>query len=306
MILKLPTLVLLSVASSTQGFTFVTNTNTNTNIAVKSASTSSSPFLAQQQYSRSNFVLNAESSEKVEAELTDDEPKKPAADESEESSTDVTAEAEEEEAKEEEEEEEETEEEKELKALKEEITNLENSLKQKNRDLNNIERMSEEYTKGGYARKVAEMESFRRSKSIASTDNKMAARATILQSFLPVLDKLQANNAQYEDDEFAKSYRALCGNYNMALKELGVVEYTVKEGEKADSRRIVAIKEEYSDTMEKGCVISPVAIGFELDGNVMKFAEAVVSLGPEPAEEEATEEEAEEGGEEEASEAEEE
>lgn len=290
MILKLPTLVLLSVASSTQGFSFVTNT------AVKSATTTSTPFLSQQQYSRSNFVLNAESSEKVEAELTDDEPKKSAADESEESSTDETAE-------EAEEEEEETEEEKELKALKEEITNLENSLKQKNRDLNNIERMSEEYTKGGYARKVAEMESFRRSKSIASTDNKMAARATILQSFLPVLDKLQATNSQYEDDEFAKSYRALCGNYNMALKELGVVEYTVKEGDKADSRRIVAIKEEYSDTMEKGCVISPVGIGFELDGNVMKFAEAVVSLGPEPAEEEATEEEAEEGGEEEATEA---
>lgn len=297
MILKLPTLVLLSVASSTQGFSFVTNTNTNT--AIKSATTSSTPFLSQQQYSRSNFVLNAESSEKVEAELTDDEPKKPAADESEESSTDETAE----EAEEEVEEEEETEEEKEIKALKEEITNLENSLKQKNRDLNNIERMSDEYTKGGYARKVAEMESFRRSKSIASTDNKMAARATILQSFLPVLDKLQATNSQYEDNEFAKSYRALCGNYNMALKDLGVVEYTVKEGDKADSRRIVAIKEEYSDTMEKGCVIAPVGIGMELDGNVMKFAEAVVSLGPEPVEEEATEEEAKEGGEEEATEA---
>jgi molecular chaperone GrpE (heat shock protein) len=289
--LKLPLFVLLSVtSSSTQAFSFV-----NTKTAIRAST--SSQFIAehQQQYkSRSNtFILNAESEkaetgdekvEEVEAELTDEEPK----------TTDDEEEATSED--DEEEEEKEPEEDPEITAIKKEIADLESSLKQKNRDLNNLERMAEEYTKGGYARKVAEMESFRRSKSLASADNESAARADVLQGFLPILDKLKEANKDYEGDDFAKAYSAISWDFNNGLKDLGVTDFTLQEGDKADTRRVVAIEEEYSETIAKGCVIKPVEMGFELDGNVMRLATAVVSLGPEPAEEEASEDdEAEEG-----------
>ncbi len=259
---------------------------------------------AQQQHRDVHTILYAQQEgstedEKVEevqaeAELTDDEPKSESEAEEQEEQ-----EEQEEEQEEEEEEKSEPEEDPEITALKSRISELESALKQKNRDLNNIERLSEEYTKGGYARKVAEMESFRRSRSAASADNKMAARATALQSFLPILDKLRNLRTEYAEGEsmheFAKSYNALGWDFNNALVDLGVVEYTVKEGEKADVRRVVAEREEYSDVVPKGVVISPVEVGFELEGNVMRLASAVVSLGPEPKEEEVEAEQ--EGGE---------
>ena len=72
--------------------------------------------------------------------------------------------------------------------------------------------------------------------------------------------------------------------------DMGITEFTVSQGDKADARRIVTVEEEHSETIAQGCVIRPLQVGIELDGNVMKMAEAVVSLGPEKQEEEATEE----------------
>lgn len=278
--LKLPICVLLAATTSTsQAFSFVNNRSLQ-------QSTSTTAFLVTKQHQkceqrRSKLIAFAESteeSENVEAEITDDEPK--------------SASEETEEAEAEEEEEKEPEEDAELTALKSEIAQLESQLKQKNRDLNSLERMADEYTKAGYARKVAEMESFRRSKSAASTDNKIAARAAVLEDFLPVMEDLREVNAKYEDNEFAKSYSALCWDFNNALKDLGVAEFTVKEGDKADGVRVLATREEYSETVAKGMVIEPLEIGYELEGNLMRGACAVVSLGPESSEEEEISEEA--------------
>ena len=55
----------------------------------------------------------------------------------------------------------------EVKALKDEIAELESTLKQKNRDLNQSERMADEYTQAGYARKVAEMEELRKRRKVS-------------------------------------------------------------------------------------------------------------------------------------------
>ena len=109
-----------------------------------------------------SFVLHAsgeqvegeEAVEEVEAELTDDEPK---------SSDDE----EKEEGEEESDENEEPEEDPEVTAIKKEISELETNLKQKNRDLDSLEKLSEQYTRGGYARKVAEMEGFRKSRNVS-------------------------------------------------------------------------------------------------------------------------------------------
>lgn len=298
MILKLPIVALLSLPS-VQGFTTTLRQNQHQILSTPSfglATTNSNSnshlnrLVLQAAASAEGSPTEDEQVEQVEAELTDEEPKASSDEEEAEEGEESSSPSDEEE---EEPEETEPEEDPEITALKESISSLESQLKQKNRELNTIERTAEEYTKGGYARKVAEMESFRRTKSAASTDNKLAARAIALQSFLPILDKLKSLAKEYEGDEFAKSYAALGWDFNNALVDLGVVEYTVKEGEVYDSRRVLAAEEVYSDTVPKGTVISPVEIGFELEGNVMKMASAVVSLGPEPVEEE--EEEAEEG-----------
>jgi len=169
----------------------------------------------------------------------------------------------------------------EVKALKEEISQLESDLKQKNRDLSKLEDLSDNYTEGGYARKVAEMEGYRRTRSAASKDSEMMARASVLESFLPVVDALRSNADIYADNEFAKKYSALGSDFNNALKNLGVTELNVEEGQSGNTLRTTTVEKQYSDTISKGCVITPVTVGYELKGNVMRKAEVVVSRGSE-------------------------
>ncbi len=287
---KFPIYILLAITSSTsQAFSFV-NVNTN----VRSTTFTLIPKPQNQlccRQSQSNIILYStadESSsstgkeqqvEEVQAEITEEEPAASASTEEEE----------------EEEEAQPPEEDPEITSLKQQIAQLESELKQKNRDLNNIERLAEDYTKGGYARKVAEMESFRRARNAASTDAVTAARAESLKPFLPIMTKLHYMGVNYEKEgnEFASNYKAISWDFKNALKDLGVTEYTTKEGEKFDGSRMVAVREEYSDNVEKGFVIAPDEIGFEIEGNVMRMATVVVSLGSEA---EAVAAAAEEGG----------
>lgn len=123
----------------------------------------------------------------------------------------------------------------------------------------------------------------------ASANNKSTATAVVLQNFLPVLEQLRESKTKYENDEFGQKYSALSSDFEKVFADMGVTEFTVSEGDKADARRIVTVEEQYSETIAQGCVIKPLQVGVELDGNVMKMAEAVVSLGPEVSEEEAEE-----------------
>jgi molecular chaperone GrpE (heat shock protein) len=199
--------------------------------------------------------------ESVEAEVTDEEPKE--------------AEATEEEAVPP------TEEDKEIAAIKANIAELENTLKNKNRELNSLLKMADQYSEGGYARKVAEMESFRRNKRAASADNKTVARAAVLTDFLPIMEELNGLVARYEGNEFAQKYRALSSDFNKALGDMGVEGFTINEGAAVDGVRCIAVQEEFSDTVPKDCVIRVAAFGYELEGNVMRPVNAVVSKGPE-------------------------
>jgi len=169
----------------------------------------------------------------------------------------------------------------EVKALKDEISQLESDLKQKNRDLSKLEDLADNYSEGGYARKVAEMEGYRRTRSASSKDSGMVARASVLESFLPVVDTLKANADLYADDEFAKKYSALGSDFNNALKNLGVTEFTAKEGENINFLRTTTVEKQWSDNIGEGCVITPVRVGYELNGNVMRKAQVVVSRGSE-------------------------
>ena len=273
-------LLLLSV----EGFT-VTSSNRLASRVVQSPST-----FAPSTSITNNFILNAadkaeaegdETAEEVVAEVTDDEPKESevVADAEVEPEADAEVEAAVEEAAAEEEGEVD-EAAVELEAIKKEITDLEFKLKNKNRELDSIEKMGEQYTQGGYGRKVAEMEGNKKSRTAASGDKKMTARASVLENFLPVVDELKVLTDKYEGDVFAKKYAALSWDFNNALTDLGVAQYSAEEGDKADGRRVTAVESEHSDTVAKGCVIKALDTGYELEGNVMRLAGAVVSLGP--------------------------
>jgi molecular chaperone GrpE (heat shock protein) len=187
--------------------------------------------------------------------------------------------------------EEESKEDPEVTAIKEEIAALEAKIKSRRNDLASVVDSVEKYSKAGYARKVAEMDQIRKMRGAASKDNESTAKAAILQDFLPVLDELRALDEKYAGDDFAQSYKALRWDLNNAMTALGMSEYTAEVGATADPTRVVAVEEQYSNDFAKGAVISPVAVGLELQGNVMRMAECVVSLGSE-ADAKAAEEEA--------------
>lgn len=86
--------------------------------------------------------------------------------EGEENNVDTEARAEES-VQEEQPQEEEPAEDPELVAIKEEIAQLESTLKDKRRELAYVSDKAEEYSKSGYARKVAEMENMRRARSVS-------------------------------------------------------------------------------------------------------------------------------------------
>ena len=146
-------LILLTQAPNlTEGFGIV-----STSSLQKQTAFSSSTFNVQPRsfvlYATEDQVEGEEAVEEVEAEITDDEPK---------SSDDDT-----EEEDKETDENDEPEEDPEVTAIKKEISELESKLKQKNRDLDSLEKLTEQYTRGGYARKVAEMEGFRKSRNVS-------------------------------------------------------------------------------------------------------------------------------------------
>mmetsp|Transcript_28277 Transcript_28277/g.37704 ORF Transcript_28277/g.37704 Transcript_28277/m.37704 type:complete len:109 (-) Transcript_28277:278-604(-) len=66
-----------------------------------------------------------------------------------------------------EEEEEEKKEDPEVTALKDEIASLEKKLSEKRLEKNTLDRLIDNYSEGGYARKVAEMENVRKMRSVS-------------------------------------------------------------------------------------------------------------------------------------------
>lgn len=117
--------------------------------------------------------------------------------------------------------------------------------------------------------------------------------ANVLRSFLPVKETLDTLRQEYADDEFGKAYVALVGNFNTALAEMGVTDYTANPGETIDRTRVLAVEEEYSTEFAKDTVIQPLKLGLELKGNVIRLAECVASLGDESEAAAAEEEEGE-------------
>ena len=179
-----------------------------------------------------------------------------------------------------------------VKELKESIASLESSLKAKKTQLSNLKDMADKYSSAGYARQVALVENNKRMRGANVADNTSANRASVLQSFLPVLDELEKLGQQYASNGFAKTLNSgLRSELDKALNELGVTEYMAESGQTIMGSnnntnnnvagRVVAVEEEYSEEYAKGTVIRPLKSGLEIKGNVIRPAEVVGSLGQE-------------------------
>jgi len=168
----------------------------------------------------------------------------------------------------------------ELDDIKKEIAQLEQTIKNKKRELASIEGLAEQYSKAGYARKVAEMDGFRKNRQAAQFDDKSAVKASVLQDFLPVLQRLNDLNDQYASNTFAvRNYSTLSTSFANTLKTLGLLEFTPDVGSKiGDTSRIKVVQEEVSDLYpESGYIISVLKKGYELNGNIVQPAEVVAS-----------------------------
>mmetsp|Transcript_21392 Transcript_21392/g.27657 ORF Transcript_21392/g.27657 Transcript_21392/m.27657 type:complete len:266 (+) Transcript_21392:131-928(+) len=175
----------------------------------------------------------------------------------------------------------EEEEDAELKALKEEIANLEQDLRTKRRTWMGTQDKAEEYTKTGYARRVAEMENMRRGRSMLASSNKQGAVALTLTQFLPIYDTLDELNTAYSEDDFGKQYGALYTSIKQAFSDLGAVEYAVAAGDSIDKLRMTVLDSEHSDEQPAETVLRVLRPGMELQGNIVRPAEVVASLGVE-------------------------
>jgi len=114
--------------------------------------------------------------------------------------------------------------------------------------------------------------------------------AGVLTSFVPVLDTLGELQGKYGEDEFGKSYNALQSVMQQVFTDLGAAEYAVATGDKVDETRMLVVESQYSEEFPANTVIRPLVVGWELQGNVIRPAQCVASLGPEVAEEQAPEE----------------
>jgi len=165
----------------------------------------------------------------------------------------------------------------EVKELKERISELESTLTEKKSSLQyNLEKC-EEYSKSGYARKVAEMENMKRVRSNIASTSQASATAAVLRDFLPMYDTLNALKESHGDDEFGAKYGEL--NLQQTFQNLGVTSYSLAPGETVNNFRMKVLESEPSAEQPKDTVLREVAAGLELDGNVIKAASCISSSG---------------------------
>jgi molecular chaperone GrpE (heat shock protein) len=109
--------------------------------------------------------------------------------------------------------------------------------------------------------------------------NKFSATAAVLSEFLPIMDKLMALREKYGEDEFGKMYNALPGAIKTGFTSMDCTEYEVAANEPVVTTRMVVVASEPSDTVPNDSVIRTVVPGMELQGNMMRLAQVVVSSG---------------------------
>merc|ERR1719343_965704 len=165
----------------------------------------------------------------------------------------------------------------EVTALKESIAELEATLADKKSKIQYELERCEEYSKSGYARKVADMENMKRVRSNIASTSQSSATAAVLKDFLPMFDKFNTLKETYLEDEFGSKYKEL--NLQQTFLTLGVTDFNVEAGQKVDNFRMKVLESEVSAEHPKDTVVRQVAPGMEVDGNVIRAALCVSSAG---------------------------
>jgi molecular chaperone GrpE (heat shock protein) len=111
-----------------------------------------------------------------------------------------------------------------------------------------------------------------------NSSSKSNAMAGVLKDFLPVYDTMNTLKDKYANDEFGSKYGGLAMGPTFA--KMGVKEFSVVGGVPVDLIRMKVVSSEYSEAA-KGTVVAQVAPGMELEGNVIRAAECMTSLGSE-------------------------
>lgn len=167
----------------------------------------------------------------------------------------------------------------EVTALKESIAELEATLADKKSKIQYELERCEEYSKSGYARKVADMENMKRVRSNIASTSQSSATAAVLKDFLPMYDKLNTLKDTYSENEYGQKYSEL--NLQATFATLGVTDFDVAAGDKVNNFRMKVLESETSSDFAKDTILRQVAPGMELDGNVIRAAMCVSSLGSE-------------------------
>ena len=70
------------------------------------------------------------------------------------------------------------------------------------------------------------------------------------------------------------------------FSKMGMTEFFGAQGDVCDSKLHEVSGEEYSDEIAKGAIIQCLSCGYEVQGNVVRRAKCIVSLGKEGSEQE--------------------
>lgn len=118
-----------------------------------------------------------------------------------------------------------------------------------------------------------------------NSSGRAGAIAGILSKFLPVVDRLSCLSELHGGDEFGKQYNALLGDMQGAFKTLGATEYAPSPGDSIDASRVAVKESMNSPDHPSNTVLKTLVEGIELEGNIIRKAECVASLGPEKVDE---------------------
>lgn len=175
----------------------------------------------------------------------------------------------------------------EVTVLKEKIAELESTFKEKKSLLQDTLEQCEEYSKSGYARKVAEMENMKRIRSSIASTSQSSATAAVLRDFLDVYDTLNNLKEKHASDEFGRKYCEL--DLQQTFSNLGVSEFHVAAGDKVNNFRMKVLEREVSEEFPNDTIVREVSSGLDLEGNVIRAALCVSSLGSDEDEEKGVE-----------------
>ncbi len=111
-----------------------------------------------------------------------------------------------------------------------------------------------------------------------NSSSKSNALAGVLRDFLPVYDRMDSLKEKYINDEFGSKYGGL--SIGPTFSKMGVKDFSVQPGASIDLIRMNVVGSEYSEAV-KDTVIRQVAPGMELEGNIIRAAACISSLGKE-------------------------